>query len=393
VVSDAEQPRIVAVNGDLCFWRVYEISRDFACRPTDGSGDRVFSVPIGTEGTDSLAVVVGAFPARVRQALLDHRTRGMYLLNRFTGAYRDIPVDQLEGEIAALEGQWNLDDLKIGNGLHLTLEMRRTVSLQVHTGRRYLWDGEGGSSPDAREFEEFAKEAAPTLDVAMAWLLPSLGNRLQLSRLVAAGRRAYLLASGKAALTMPEVKVTAKGGVVSADDWAEQTWQQLADSLHACPSHLAEARELLAVPSRWLSLSLGEDDPVRRFLFAYCGLEVLANKVVSRWRSALIESLRRDLPGVPVGELLWPMSQDDRYPERNLVFRFAAAATLLSRESAEVDTDFFRTIAKRRNNLAHGSANDLEELPHADAVALLQRYVRAIAAAANDPARLITEQP
>jgi hypothetical protein len=135
----------VAVHGDLCFWRVYEISRDFARRPVDGGGDRMFSVPLGTNGSDSLAGAVGAFPARVRQALLEHRTRGMYLLNRLTGAYRDMPAGQLEEEIAALEGQWNLDDLKIGNGLHLTLEMRRTVSLLVHAGPRYLWDDEGRS--------------------------------------------------------------------------------------------------------------------------------------------------------------------------------------------------------------------------------------------------------
>ncbi len=388
MVSDAEQPRIVAVNGDLCFWRVYQISRDFAGRPADDSGDPMFSVPIGTKGTDSLAVVVGAFPARVRQALLDHRTWGMYFLHRLAGAYGDTPVEELEGAVAALEGQWNLDDLKIGNGLHLTLEMRRTVSLQVNASQRYLWRGDEGSGrPDPREFEEFAKEAAPILDVALAWLLPSLGNRLQLNRLVTGGQRAYLLVPGKAALTMPELKMTAVAGVVSTEPWAEQSWQQLADCLHAYPSRMAKARGLLAVPGRWLALSLGEDDPVRRFLFAYCGLEVLVNNVVSRWRSVLIESLRRDLAGAPVGELLWPTTQDDRYPERNLVFKFAAAATLVSRESAEADTDIFRMIAKRRNGFAHGSANDLEGLPHADAVALLQRYVSAVAAFANSTGR------
>jgi hypothetical protein len=373
----------VAANGDLCFWRVYEVSRDFAGRPADGSEDHMFSVPIGAQGTDSLVVVVGAFPARVRQALLDHRTRSMYTGNRLEGAYRDTPVEELEGAVAALEGQWTLDDLKIDNGLHLTLEMRRTVSLQVNASRRYLWDDEGSSRPGPPEFEEFAKEAAATLDVAMAWLLPSLGNRLQLSRLVAGSQRAFLLVPGKAALTFLDIKVTTHFGLVSAGPWAEQSWQQLEDCLHAFPSRMAEARGLLAVPGRWLALALGEEDPVRRFLFAYCGLEVLANQVVSRWRPDLIESLRRDLPGVPVEELLWPAQQDDRYTERNLVFKFAATATLVSHDSAEADTGIFRMIANSRNRLAHGGANDLEGLPHEDAVALLQRYVSAVAAFAN----------
>ena len=124
VVSDVEQPGLVAVSGELSFWKVFEIGREFADRPADGTGDRMFSVPVGAAGTDSLVVVLGGFPERVRQALLEHRARGMYLLNRFTGAYQGMSVEEQESAVAALEGQWNLDDLEIGNGLHLTLEMR-----------------------------------------------------------------------------------------------------------------------------------------------------------------------------------------------------------------------------------------------------------------------------
>lgn len=266
------------------------------------------------------------------------------------------------------------------------------MSLQVNPTRRYLWDDDDSSRPDSREFEKFAAEAEPVLDGAMAWLLPSLGNGLQPRRLVVAGRRAYLLAPGKAALTMPQLVGTAHAGVVSAGTWAEQPWQQLTDALHAYPSRITEAQKLLAAPGRWLALSLGEKDPVRRFLFAYCGLETLANKVISLWRATLIESLSKELHDVRVAELLWPNAQDDQYPYRNLAFTFAATATLVSRESAKADTAIFHMIGKTRNNLAHGGVEDLDALPHAEAVTLLQRYVRAVAAAANNPPPLVAMQ-
>lgn len=389
-MSDVEQPRLAAVSGELCLWRVFEVNRDFADRPADGTGDRMFSVPLD-RAAESLVVVLGAFPERVRQALIEHRTRGMYLLNRFTGAYMNMSVEELESAVAALEGQWSLDDLEIGHGLHLAIEIRRAVPLMVNPTRRYLWDDDG-SRPDERDFDAFAAEAGKILDSAMAWLLPSLGDGMQLSRLVVPGKQAYLLTPGKAALTMPKLVGSAKGGVVSASTWAEQSWQQLADTLDAYPSRMTEARKLLASPARWLALSLGEKDAVRKFLFAYCGLETLVNKVISLWQPALVESLSKELRGAPVTELLWPNAQDDQYPHRNLVFRFAATATLVSRDSAEADTTIFRMIAKKRNGLAHGSVDDLDALPHAEATALLQRYIRFVAASANSPAPPVTRQ-
>lgn len=140
-------------------------------------------------------------------------------------------------------------------------------------------------------------------------------------------------------------------------------------------------------------MSLGEKDVVRKFLFAYCGLEMLANKVVSRWRPSLIEALGSEIPGAPVSDLLWPIAQDDRYTDRSLIFSFAAMATLVSRDSATTDTAIFRMIAKARNNLAHGSSAELDRLPHGEATALLLQYLRAVAAALNDPTIFKTGRP
>ncbi len=354
-------------DGQLCFWQVFELMQEFKDRPADASGDRVFSASLDQSGADSLAIVVGAFPERIRQALLEYRARAAYQLRSLTGEYSDMTVEEQDAAISALEGQLNLDDLEIGDRIYLAMEMRRPLSLEINSSLRYLWDDVTADDGRRAAVEDFAEEAAPVLDSALAWLLPAMGSRLQLGRLVVPGRRAYLLAPGKAALAIPHLTMTAWPLGVSIGTWAEQPWEELGAALSAYPSHIADTDDLLAGPTRWMSMSLGEKDVVRKFLFAYCALEMLANKAVSRWRPILIEALGSEIPGAPVGELLWPTAQDDRYADRSLIFNFAAMATLVSRDSATADTVLFRMIAKARNSLAHGSSADLDKLPHGEA--------------------------
>jgi hypothetical protein len=128
-------------------------------------------------------------------------------------------------------------------------------------------------------------------------------------------------------------------------------------------------------------LALAEKDSLRRFLFAYCGLEILANKFVSRNRGTLLTELKKDLNNAPIDELVWPKMPDENAPQHNLVFAFAAMATLVSRDTADSDTVSFRNIAKARNLLAHGDADALESLPGREAIDLLQRYLGAVVAA------------
>jgi hypothetical protein len=63
---------------------------------------------------------------------------------------------------------------------------------------------------------------------------------------------------------------------VQIGTWAQQPWEELRAALSAYPSHIADVESLLAGPTRWMGMSLGEKDVVRKFLFAYCGLEMLA---------------------------------------------------------------------------------------------------------------------
>ena len=145
-------------------------------------------------------------------------------------------------------------------------------------------------------------------------------------------------------------------------------------------------RALLRTASRWLWAALAEDeDRLRRFLFAFFGLEVLVNKTWSRVKTAVISELSADLGGFPVEELMWPTGRDESYtPERNLTFKFTLLAVALSRPTAPEDVATFKTLAAARNKLAHGAAESIELLPSNETISLLRRYLSLVAKADVD---------
>jgi hypothetical protein len=116
-------------------------------------------------------------------------------------------------------------------------------------------------------------------------------------------------------------------------------------------------------------------------LFSFLGLEILASKAEVRLRESVTSSLSQELEWLPIGDLMWPSVRDDDYPYRNLVFRFALLAVALSRETAVDDVSTFKRLAKTRNDLAHGAADEIDELPANECVSLLHRYVSLAAAA------------
>jgi hypothetical protein len=125
-----------------------------------------------------------------------------------------------------------------------------------------------------------------------------------------------------------------------------------------------------------------ESDALRRFLFAFFGLEVLANKVGKKVESSVVRDLSDDL-GLPVEHLVWPAPADADSPWRNLTFRFAMMAVKVARDTAQEDIEQFRRLAKHRNDLAHGSASseDIENVPAGEVMRLLERYLLYVARA------------
>ena len=132
--------------------------------------------------------------------------------------------------------------------------------------------------------------------------------------------------------------------------------------------------------TRWFTAALGEDkDKLRRFQFAFFGLEILANKVGKDVEEAVVSDLSAEL-GVPVTHLVWPSPRESDSPWRNLTFRFAMMALRVHRDSAAEDIKRFNALAQQRNGLAHGQSadEDLKALPDNEAISLLQRYVAGV---------------
>jgi hypothetical protein len=118
---------------------------------------------------------------------------------------------------------------------------------------------------------------------------------------------------------------------------------------------------------------------VRRFVFAYGGLEVLIQKAQSRVRDMLTADLQEKARTLPIRELMWPNMSEESEPGRNLVFKFASLASVVRPSTAAPDTARFKMIARARNTLAHGSIEDPESVPSFEAVRLLRQYVAATA--------------
>ena len=141
---------------------------------------------------------------------------------------------------------------------------------------------------------------------------------------------------------------------------------------------------LIESASRWLWAATAETkDTLRRFLFAYFGLEILANKCGKQYEEGLVERLSASLEGAPVRELFWPSPRDADSPWRNIVFRFTVVAMTFNPEGAADDVANFKRLAKERNDLAHGTAGDdaIEDLPANEAFRLLRAYLARVASA------------
>jgi len=371
---NGQPPKLVTVDGHLCLWRVFELGRDYQERPKDDTSNIELHSPRAASSPDSVNIIIGTFPHRIQESIRQLRARAPYMLNDvFANAYHGMSINEREAVISTLYAETSLDDLNIGDTLYLTIEIRRPTSIEVNDQFHFLW-GAGAAAVEADALNELTEEGAPLLDIIAAWILPTLSRRgLSITRKVWGDDRAILVLPERAAIWMPRLSGSANAIAITAGNWRDQNWTDLESALATFIARPTHIDALIQKPSRWLNLAMGETDAVRRFLFAYCGLEVLANKFVAKFRDRIKQTIGDSLPGVPVGELLWPSLPDENAPQRNLVFAFAAMATLVKRDGADTDTDLFRRISRARNMLAHGDADDLSNLPVGEAVALLTR--------------------
>ncbi|HEY2281629.1 MAG TPA: hypothetical protein VGI00_24990 [Streptosporangiaceae bacterium] len=297
----------------------------------------------------------------------------------FVGEYSDKTAEEKEEILRSYYTEANLDDLEIDNDrLYLTIEISRPYSINVNTQYKFLWGADTNEELDPAPLMKFANEAGPLLDSAVGWILNSTRVHLNLGRLILGDSRAVLVLPGKAAVRVVRTVANAHAGTISLSGWDNLPWDDFDRHIAGFISRPQGLDSLIATPSRWLALASGETDAVRKFLFAFFGLEVLANKYISKHRTALVDELSARIGSVPISELLWPTMPDENAPNRNLVFAFTAMATLVRPDTADRDTQSFREVAKARNSLAHGDADELDNLPVGQTVRLLVDYLLAV---------------
>ncbi|MCP4308706.1 MAG: hypothetical protein GY788_28295 [bacterium] len=370
----------------LCVWRVFGVARDFSDRPDEPPAWST-AVEAGPVAGDQLALTIGDVPAEMIEAERSAAALGKFgLASIFGGQHADKTPAEVEQVIDELYAETEDVEKAIRGSypLWVTLELARPLRLRVHPDARHRWLRDPLITSEL--LTDFAENASKFLDVTIARLLPSLGDSLDPERQLFGRRRAYLLADGKAPMATPTFDMKIGSAHVSTAGWADLPFGDLAASLASLSTPNEETDKLVRSASRWLQAAMAEsDDQLRRFLFAFFGLEILSNKVGSRVEASVVADLSAELT-LPLEHLVWPAPKEADSPWRNLTFRFSMVAIRVSRETAAADVAEFKELAAWRNKLSHGSAaeEDLKELPAASSIALLRRYVALVMSADAD---------
>jgi hypothetical protein len=368
--GDADQT-LQVIEARMCVWWVFAVDKIYKDRPQGASWQEV--VNVGPSSEDRLTVTVGDIPEHIVQGIRVFRAVHPYalsLLFHSDGLTADERLQCLDELCDAVD----VADI-YGNdqyGLWASFELCRPTQVQASESK-YVW-----ANKDANALEKaqtFATEAKDYLNAAVARLQAGL-EPLKLAKTLVRTEYAYILADGRTACREFNPSLRARGRV-SSPGWNGVSFEKASEALHTLPVDGAQLRKLLRTPSEWLWAALAEDeDQLRRFLFSFFGLEILINKTHRRVEGSVVGALRDGLDGLPIEELMWPSVSDEaQHPSRNLVFRFALVAVALSPATAANDVSIFRRLHRARNNLAHGEAATIEDLPVQEAIEMLRQYL------------------
>ncbi|MFI7209826.1 hypothetical protein ACIBP4_07460 [Micromonospora maritima] len=256
--------------------------------------------------------------------------------------------------------------------LFTTIEVWKQVSVSLDPERgthRYFWYDLGSAEQVLQESYSGGVEAAQAI---LASLLPQMGESQLFHNWKTPLR--WLEVDGARRCLIPTF--SAHAGAVVRRASSEGLIQRLA-AVSVPQALTPDIKRRLGTIGRWHTAAAAEDDPFRRFLWHFAGLEVVSKAVSVAGRSVLSALLSYGSAAagteLVIRELLWPSQDDGRDPNRNLVFSFSAMAVLLSPHTAAVDLQAFRTIARYRNQI-HGGALDPAAAPLREIIDLWRRY-------------------
>ncbi len=356
------------LGAEMVLWRVFGCSNEYAGRPKPS-----WSVEQtrGPSSNDHLLLSLGDFPDELTTTLRQWRAQSTGLLDQvFWGASFDHRVQRYEEDLATVQVP------ELENPYPSWLSIRLSRPLRVRARRGVLaWLAEPEDA--LRMLSDFDKDGGEYLDGVVAKLF-SLPAELNIGLVRYNDRRGFLVTPGRAAIREPQLKLSINdAGVIVPTSWASAPTDALETLVERLPKGKPIGR-LTAVPARWLSAALMENDDLRRFVFAFAGLETLCTAAEKSARSRLLTGLSGADPALPVKELLWPSKSDD-FADRNLVFRFAAMATVYSSATAKVDVASFARINRARNDMFHGSENSVDRNLSIECQSLLRKYVGLLA--------------
>ena len=362
----------------MCVWRVFGVGRDWADRPEE-AGSRQIEQPAGPDQGDVFKLVVGEIPNYLLNAVREWRAQIPTMLDALVGG-GDSPTSP-EAQDRLIDDRMtsiSLNDVHGGFPIWVTFEICRAIEADVDPAVRHRWLR---SRETLQEAEAFGEQASTYLDGAVPLVQNAL-EELRLDQLMFSDRRPFLFCDGKAALTVPRLSGRGVGVAVQGNGWNELPFAAAEQVLGRLPSGTPQVSKYLTAPGAWFCAALRQqEDPLRRFLFGFLGLEVLVNKVAaggakSQLRKVLADKLAAEVEGLPFHELMWPL-RDDEHSDRNLLFRFSCLASWISRPTAAADVKTFGRLQSARNDVAHGrvDAYRLEDLPGYECIELLRRYL------------------
>jgi|NGEPerStandDraft_6_1074524.scaffolds.fasta_scaffold31521_4 hypothetical protein len=365
------------VDAELVLWRAFGLSDVYEDRPLPR-----WSVEEtrGPSDTDRLQVSVGDLPDDLIIAARQWQAQTHNLLEAHVGRPGTVEEQQAryEQQLEAAEPKEFEDPYPSW----FTCRLGRPLKITAIPGAVTGWVAAETAEEAVTALRTFEEAGNRYLDGVVARTLGPI-QPMNLGHLRYPGRRAFLTAPGRAAFRIPRFRMTIKdSGILigRGGGWKTAPIDAIASTVRSLPSGGAFGARTSGAAEWFVAALAEEDDDMRRFVFAFAGLELLATQAEKHARAELMRRIKEADPTLPVQQLLWPGTDSDRVA-RNLVFRFAAMASVYSPTTAIDDVNACRALAKNRNDLFHGVEGGDVRDPSIRCQELLRRYLTLVAAA------------